>query len=93
MDCSAVGGGPDGCILSSDPITLALAKWANPDVRYFPIQGGVFSRRIGKAILLDAGGIVLRTYAHGQTSAGTVRPTDAVVDDRTSGWGATGVPQ
>lgn len=90
MVCSATGANQSGCILALDPVTLALTKWADPNVGYYSIQGGMFSRRINRAILLDAANNVLRTYAPGQTGAGTVLVTDVVVDDGTSGTSMTG---
>ncbi|TAJ16845.1 MAG: hypothetical protein EPO68_10405 [Planctomycetota bacterium] len=90
MVCSASGANQSGCILSLDPATLALGKWADPNVGYYSIQGGMFSRRINRTLLLDAGNNVLKSYQQGQTGAGTVFPVDVSVDDGTSGTSMKG---
>jgi hypothetical protein len=90
MVCSSSGANQSGCILALDPLTLALSKWADPDFPYFAIQGGMFSRRINRTLLLDAKNNVLKSYAPGQVGAGTVFVTDVAVDDGTSGTSMTG---
>ena len=74
-------------LVTVDPVTLAIAPWAVQPVG--DVNGGYWSAKIGKAIVLDDGSNVLRTYTAGSTGPGPVLATDVPVSDFTSGYAPT----
>ncbi len=71
---SAFLGAPHG-LLSVNPFTLAVGTWASP--QQYDVNGGVWSARIGRAIVHAKSGSAwwepsgLRTFGPGQTNYGT----------------------
>ena len=73
-------GSPQDRLLSLNPVTLAIASWAVP--QQYDVNGGIWSARLGKAIIhADSGSAWwepngLRTFSAGQTPEyGTHIPT------------------
>ena len=63
-------------MLSLDPVTLAFTAWAEPDQGI--VKGGVWSARLGKAVIQVAGPVntsELRTFTGGQSGPGSLLAT------------------
>lgn len=71
-------------MIALDPVTLAISPWANPWVN--DINGGVWSSKLGTAILLDDAGNALRTVGAGLDGVPPVLPTTIAVGDVFSGY-------
>jgi hypothetical protein len=71
-------------LISVDPWTLAISGWAHPT--QWDINGGCYSSRIGKAVILDDGTNELRTFAPGQNDAGTQLVCDVPLGDIQTGY-------
>lgn len=67
-----------------NPVTLAVSPFATPQMGN--LDGGCYSATIGRAIVLDDGANVLRTFAPGQSGIGAVLSTTMPVGDFTSGY-------
>lgn len=70
-------------IFAVNPVTLATSEWADP--WQGEIEGGVWSARLGKAVV-HAGwtaGYELRTFVQGQVGTGDLLPTSQPI----MGWG------
>jgi len=55
-----------------DPVTLALTPYAFPDIGNGSINGGIWSRTLEKAVIVDLFGNSLHSYIPGETGVGTV---------------------
>lgn len=67
-----------------DPFTLAVSQYAAPQPG--DLNGGYYCARIGRAVVLDDGGNVLRTYLPGGSGMGSVLATTLPVSPFTSGY-------
>jgi len=76
---SGWNGSPQDRLLSLNPVTLALASWAMP--LQYDVNGGIWSARLGKAIVHAHSGSAwwepngLRAFSAGQNNYGTHIPT------------------
>ena len=70
-----------------DTTTLTTTTWAIPAQE--DMAGGVWSARIGKAIVLDEWKDELRTFGPGESGEGTLLPADFIVAPPTTGYGPT----
>jgi hypothetical protein len=67
-------------MLLVDPVTLAITPYAaNGYAGAAATNGGTYSSVLGKAVILDTGGDVLRAFAQGETGAGTIFTTPGEV--------------
>jgi len=67
-------------MLLVDPVTLAITPYAsNGYAGAAATNGGTYSSVLGKAVILDTGGNVLRAFAQGETGAGTMFTTPGEV--------------
>ncbi len=64
-----------------DPVSVSMSMFAANGGYAFPAatNAGTYSSVLGKAVILNSGGDDLRSYASGQTGAGTVFPTTMAV--------------
>lgn len=76
---------PNEKLVTIDPVTLGLAPFAKP--MYGDINGGLWSERLGRAVIMEDGGNTLRSYGAGQEGVGTLIPADFTVGDGSSGFG------
>jgi hypothetical protein len=70
-------------LISVDPVSLATSVWADPFL--FDVNGGCYSVRVGKAVVLDDASNQLRAFSMGETGAGTTIPSTVPVGDFTTG--------
>jgi hypothetical protein len=76
---------PDEKLVTVDPVTLAVAPWAKPT--YADINGGLWSERLGRAVIMDDKNNTLRSFGAGEWSPGTLIPADFPAGDASSGYG------
>jgi energy-converting hydrogenase Eha subunit H len=69
---------------SFNPFTLAVAPWASP--QHGDLNGGLWSSRIGKAVILDDTTNLLRTVVAGQGGTAPVLVTSVNVGDGSTGY-------
>ncbi len=81
---SGVPGYAPDKLMSVNPWTLAVSGWAHP--AQMDLNGGLYSTRIGKAIVLDDGPNQLRTFVPGQPGLGTLLACDVPLGDATTGY-------
>lgn len=74
----------DWKMITLDPVTLAIAPWANPST--WDINGGVWIPQLGKVVMRDDGVNVLRTVTAGLEALAPVLSTNVSVSDGTSGY-------
>jgi hypothetical protein len=83
LSAGVIGFGPDK-LISADPWTLAVSGWAHP--AQTDLNGGCYSSRIGKAVVLDDGANELRTFVPGQNNVGTTLVCDVPLGDGSTGF-------
>ena len=67
-----------------DPVTLTSTVFCSPS--HSDMNGGFWSSRVGKLVVLDDWNNELVTYSQGESGGGTVLPTDFTVSDGTTGF-------
>jgi hypothetical protein len=71
-------------MITVDPLSLAITEWANPSTG--DCNGGLWSSRIGKAIILDDWTNNLRAVTAGLTGTAPIIATSVNVGDGSSGY-------
>ncbi|TAJ11278.1 MAG: hypothetical protein EPO68_14655 [Planctomycetota bacterium] len=71
-------------MITVDPLSLAIADWANPSTG--DCNGGLWSSRIGKAIILDDSSNNLRAVTAGLSGTAPIIATSVNVGDGSSGY-------
>lgn len=69
---------------SIDPTTLGAVLWSTSDLT--DLNSGVYSTRLGKAVVFEDLANELRTYGQGQGGDGTLLPVSLPIGDGTTGF-------
>ncbi len=78
MVCDTNSGLSEPRLLRVDPFTLAISTFAsNGHVGAAATNAGCFSSTIGRAVILDTGNDVLRTFGQGESGDGIILPAGA----------------
>ena len=77
----------NGRLAVVDPATLSVTPWASPAPTN--LRGGVYSARLGKAVVFDTFFAVLRRYGAGDTGDGVLLTVSQAFDDGIAGANST----